>query len=392
VVSTGELIYTTGRAIDIPHQDGGTIETLQVAAGDHVRAGQVLATMNPNLLDVEYRILIDRLVQLTLQQLRYQALLDEVAFPTLPEDIAALIKDNPDLMDAVVRERAALRTTMEEWEALRAQYAQETRTLERTIAAQGPIIEGLEEQEALLLADFTAQSQLLDRGVARRADVSETERDLIDVRNTLLQARADLDNSQAQLETIQITLNRDMAQRKADIAQALSETAQQLPEVQERLVALEERRQRLAISAPVDGVIDELAVAAEGVILLPGSLVATLVPTTTEPRLLTRIQPTQIDQVRIGQQAVLRPMTRGFNDTELQAEVTRISDSVRTDPTTGMSYYEVTLRTNLEGLESRGFIPVTGTPFEVAIQTSARTPLAYFMEPVKRSFRHAMRE
>jgi HlyD family secretion protein len=121
-------------------------------------------------------------------------------------------------------------------------------------------------------------------------------------------------------------------------------------------------------------------------------VVAKLVPQSQAPQVITRIEPSQIDQVYLGQEALLRPMTRNQNDLEVQAKITRVAEALKNDPNTGAPYYEVVLEPSLEAFYERGGEAISGTPFEVAIQTQARTPWEYFMEPIKRSFRRSLRE
>ena len=108
--------------------------------------------------------------------------------------------------------------------------------------------------------------------------------------------------------------------------------------------------------------------------------------------MITRIEPSYVNQVYPGQRVLMRPSSRDFNDMEILGEVSIISEGLKTDERSGLLYYEVSVSPDLSGLEERGARLVSGMPFEVAVQTAERTPFDYFMDPVYRSFRRAFSE
>ena len=107
-----------------------------------------------------------------------------------------------------------------------------------------------------------------------------------------------------------------------------------------------------------------------------------------------RIAPQDIDQVRLGQPAVLRfPAFNQRTTPELTGQVSRISADVTQDAKTGMSFY--TLRINASEAElSRlhGLRLVPGMPVESYIQTGERTVITYLTKPLIDQINRAWRE
>jgi len=107
-----------------------------------------------------------------------------------------------------------------------------------------------------------------------------------------------------------------------------------------------------------------------------------------------RIAPQDIDQVRLGQPAILRfPAFNQHTTPELTGQVSRISADVTQDPKTGMSFY--TLRINASEAElSRlhGLRLVPGMPVESYIQTGERTVITYLTKPLMDQINRAWRE
>lgn len=393
VVTTGELVYTDGATIDILHPDGGTVSEVFAQAGDRVDAGAVIARMDGELLAVERRILEDRLFQTELRDWRIQALLDgATTFPDLPDDLQAALDARPELVRSLERERSSFESAQEELSTILASLSDSQKEAERAAIAARAVAEGLSAELEVIEADLERQRSLQDKGLAQWSVISNLERSRIQAENSRLQSLAEAEAQTARQDTLDFDSARQSAAFRARMADLLATAAETIPELEERIVGLMAQQKRLDIKAPVSGHINTLLLAAPGVIVMPGTPIATLVPDADTPHLVAPIAPQQIDQVWEGQTALLRPMTRSDNDLEISATVVRVGEAVLRDPATGASYYEVSIEPRLDTLRARGDGLVSGTPFEVAIQTSARSPLAYLMEPVQRSFRRALRE
>lgn len=391
VLSTGEVAFTQNRVIEVIHEDGGRVDSVSKAAGDSVEKGDVLLRLDDSLLHVERQIVMSRLFEAHVRALRFQALLDNSPFPALPEEYARLL-DREENVSVVVREREAYAIARTELEALNAQYEARKAQSQLRATALAAVIEGLKGQEDLLREERDVQRTLEEKGVARRTDGAQAEQAYLEIRNRRLEAEADLVELEQQVLSYEADRVREISQRRVGFAQALGSAAEVIPELEERLIGLDARFSRLEIRSPVDGVLTESFVVIDDLVVLPGATVGTIVPALLDPLVLAPIDPTQVNQVYVGQSALLRPLAAAYNNLEIAAEVLRISEGVRTDPSTGISYYEVTLRPNFDILESRGIEVVSGMPLEVALQTEARSPFSYFMEPVLRSFRRAFRE
>jgi len=107
-----------------------------------------------------------------------------------------------------------------------------------------------------------------------------------------------------------------------------------------------------------------------------------------------KIAPQDIDQVRIGQSAVVRFAAFNQRTTpELEGEVTRISADVSLDQKSGVSYY--TLRINMPEREIerlKGLRLVPGMPVETFIRTGDRTVLSYLTKPLTDQINKTWRE
>jgi HlyD family secretion protein len=75
----------------------------------------------------------------------------------------------------------------------------------------------------------------------------------------------------------------------------------------EKKVAAEDQLKRVDIRAPQDGMVHQLAVHTVGGVIAQGEAITLIVPEADALDVEAKIQPQDIDQLRLGQPAVLRP-------------------------------------------------------------------------------------
>ena len=127
--------------------------------------------------------------------------------------------------------------------------------------------------------------------------------------------------------------------------------------------------------------------------LLRSNLVASVVKRTSIT-VEARIEPHNIDQIRVGQNAVLRFSTFNQRTTpEINGEVIRISADITSDQAKGTSFYTVRIMLpDSEIARLKGLKLVPGMPLETFIQTGDRTAISYLIKPVSDQLMKAWRE
>jgi membrane fusion protein, type I secretion system len=119
-----------------------------------------------------------------------------------------------------------------------------------------------------------------------------------------------------------------------------------------------------------------------------------IVPEADALEVEARIQPQDIDQVRIGQSAALRFSAFNQRTTpELYGEVSRLSADVTEDQKTGARYYTVRItvpQSEIARLEGLRIVP--GMPVESFVQSSPRTVMSFLTKPFHDQISRAFRE
>ncbi|MEX1082834.1 MAG: HlyD family efflux transporter periplasmic adaptor subunit, partial [Xanthobacteraceae bacterium] len=131
-----------------------------------------------------------------------------------------------------------------------------------------------------------------------------------------------------------------------------------------------------------------------GGVITAGDAIMLIVPNTDSLTVEARVNPQDIDQIQVGQNALLR--LSAFNQTatpEINGTVTRISADTSTDQRTGQSFYTIRISMPPKEVAQIGDVKIVpGMPVEAFVQTGERTMLSYLAKPLQDQFMRMFRE
>jgi HlyD family secretion protein len=181
---------------------------------------------------------------------------------------------------------------------------------------------------------------------------------------------------------------------RSEVSKELREIQAKTAELVERKITAEDQLARIDIRSPQDGVVHQLTVHTVGGVITASETLMLVVPEQDELTVEAKLPPQDIDQLRIGQNAVLR--FSAFNQRvtpEINGTVRRISADISQDQRTGAFYYLVRIGISAEEvarLEGLKLIP--GMPVDAFIQTDPRTIISYLVKPLRDQIAKAFRE
>lgn len=377
----------------VQHPTGGVVGEILIEEGQKVEAGDVLLRLDATQTRANLAIVTRRLDEMAARLARLEAERDdrdEIAFP----GILLARQDDPDVAAAVHSERRLFEFRKEARAGKKAQ-------LHERIAQYEHEIEGLKAQElaydrglAVLEKEIAALRPLFEHGIVnnQRLNALETQAATFGGERgekIAFQAQAAGRISETRLQILSI--DQDL---KTEVSRELREIQGQLGEFIERKVAAEDELKRIDIVAPQTGMIHHLAVHTIGGVVSPADVIMQIVPDSDRLALEAQIAPRDIDQIQLGQKAVLRLSAFNQRTTpELNGDVGRIAADLTTDERTGSSYYLVRITVAPEELARlNGLALVPGMPAEALIQTGERTALSYLVKPLSDQINRAFRE
>jgi HlyD family secretion protein len=392
VVAPGTLVVDSN-VKKVQHLTGGIVGELHVHNGDHVEAGALLVRLDETVTRANLAMVIKSLDELAARQARLEAERDDEDQLIFPEGLSARGVD-----PAVSRVLAGERRFFELRRSARA--GQKAQLRERILQIEENI-RGLEEQIVaksreieLISEELKGVRELWRKNLVQMARVTALERDaarLQGERGSLTSSIAQTKGKVSEIKLQVLQIDQDL---RSEVSKELAEIRAKTSELIEKRVAAEDQLKRLDIRAPQDGRVHQLAVHTVGGVVSAGEAIMLVVPDGDMLTVEARIAPHEIDQVGVGQIAVLRFSTFNQRTTpEISGEVDRVSPDTTQDQKTGMSFYTVRIAlTEREIARLGGLKLVPGMPVEAFIRTGERTAISYLIKPISDQLMKAWRE
>jgi len=384
----GAVIAEGSVAIDsnvkkVQHPTGGVVGQLYVHDGDHVTAGQLLIRLDETASRADLEIVRKALNGLYARRARLAAELDGADAVVVPPQFADT-GDDPDVKDALVSERKLFEARRKARLGQQDQLKQRIGQLDEEVAGINAQKQGNDKEVALIEQELQGTRDLWKKNLIPLNRLTTLEREEARLQGQggqmIASAAATKDKiAETQLQILQI--DQDLA---SDVAKDLRETDGKIGEYVERKVAAEDRLKRTDIRAPQDGIVFQSTANTIGGVITAGDPIMLIVPESDQLTVEVKIDPKDIEQIRLGQPAVLRFSAFSLGTTpEVNGTVSRIAADTSTDQRTGQSYYLVRIAMRANAVGNLGELKLTpGMPVEAFIQTSERTLLSYLVKPL----------
>ncbi|KAA5602006.1 HlyD family type I secretion periplasmic adaptor subunit [Blastochloris sulfoviridis] len=398
VVSTGSFV-ATGQNRIVQHLEGGVISKIYVNEGDVVQPGQTLVLLDDTTPKAELRRLQLRQAHLVATIARLQATSEGRETYSEPEEIAK-VTDDPDILKIRGTQRLLFEAHHKSMESDISALKDGINALQERIDGTTTQRQYVKKQLQLIEEELTGKRKLLESGFIRKPEVlaiaraqANLEGEIGRLTGEIGDARERIARSREQIQGIRSTVI------KTSVDQMHQSNAE-LYDVRERLRAAQRVLERIAITAPVRGVVVKKRYHTVGGVIEPGKNILEIVPLDEELVIEVRVRPQDIDHVKLGQPASVRLTSLNRRTTPMVAgEVVYISADAVQDETRGqtpLSTADVYVaRVRLDAVEAaaiEGFSPTPGMPAEVFIKTAERTFFEYLVRPIHDSLQRAFRE
>lgn len=393
VVASGQIEVDRNRQA-VQHPQGGVVLTLDVIEGQRVAEGEVLMRLDPSTIHSNLAVIRAQLNEWRARQARLEAERDLATRIAFPSDLLETAATDPDLADVLEGQRnlfaARAETLAQEVDQL-GRRADQIRAQIDGFTAQD---QALRDQRSLVLAELVNVQNLVERGLAEASRALTLQREAARLLGSIGEIEAASAEAEGRITEIELQVLQQQTARREEAIAELREVRVQQAELIERERVLERQLEDSEIRAPVAGVVYGLAVFGARSVVQAAEPVLYLVPQDRPLVISTRIAPTDVDEVFVGQSVTLRFPAFDMRTTpELFGLVRQVSADAFVDGASGASFYEAEIVLN-EGETSRlgGETLLPGMPVEAFIRTEDRTPLAYLLRPLSDYFNRAFRE
>jgi hemolysin D len=300
-------IVSTGRTKIIQPFETGVIRAIHVQDGQSVKAGDALIELDPTINEAERDHLRGDLISAQLDAARLQAMLAESANPLdafhPPSDAgASLVAVQKDFLLAQTTEHRS------KLAALDAQISQ--KTAERaTIAAS---IEKLQATIPIVQQRVDIRKVLFDHQTGSKITYLENLETLVDNQKELEVQKSRLIEAEAAMAGITQT----HAQTEAEFRHALfgefTEAGRKVAGLAREVDKINERTRLQILTAPVDGIVQQLAVHTVGGVVTPAQALLAVVPTEGAIEIEAKVSNPDIGFIHAGQDAEIKVDTFNF--------------------------------------------------------------------------------
>jgi HlyD family secretion protein len=390
VIAQG-LIVVDSNVKKVQHPTGGVVGAILVKNGDRISVGDVVMRLDDTQTRANLGIVVSQLVQLIGRKARLEAERDDAEVVVFP---AGFEESDPEAPAIASGERRL-------FEARRiAKNGQKSQLRER-IGQYKVEIEGLVVQRAaketelqLMREELARVSEMVRRFLLPTTRQLSAQRDLARLEGEAGMVISQAARSAGQISEIELQIIGLDQTQQSDAIKDLREIEARIAELSERRVAAMDQLQRIDLRAPQSGLVHDLAVHTVGGVIGASELVMTIVPDDDVLAIEARVANNDIDQITIGQRAMLRFVAFNQRTTpEINGTVTRIGADISKDQQSGNVYYVVRILPLDEDLEKvRKLHLVPGMPVEAYVQTGERTALSYLTKPFADQISRAFRE
>jgi HlyD family secretion protein len=394
VIAPGMLVVDTS-VKKVQHPTGGVVGQLNVRDGDRVKQGDVLLRLDETVTRANLSIVTKNLDELAARQARDEAERDGADRITFPEDLLERAKASPEVARLIAGETKLFEIRRNSREGQRAQLRERVAQLQQQIDGLTQQTRAKQTEIDLIQPELEGVRELWKKGLVQINRVTSLQRDaarLEGERGQLIAATAEAKGKIVETELQILQIDQEM---RSEVGKELAEIRGKTSEFVERKVAAEDQLKRIDIRAPQDGIVHQLSVhTVGGVITAQGEPIMLIVPEADALRVEAKIQPQDVDQLHIGQRALLRFSNFNQRTTpELNGAVSLISADVSHDQKTAATFYTIHIKIPPEEIKRlEGLRLVPGMPVEAFVQTSPRTVMSYLVRPLQDQLMRAFRE
>jgi HlyD family secretion protein len=366
----------------IQHPAGGVVAQLPAHDGMRVKAGDLLVRLDETQARTNRQVITNQLDQIRVRIARLIAERDGLDEPKLPGELAPTA--DPDIERLLAAETSLFKARL-------GARQNQKQLLQSNIAQLGEEITGLDAQIrsktaqlVLISSELQGVQALYDKQLVPLTRLTTLQRQAAQLdgeRSQLTSAIAETRSKIGQARLQIIKIDQDL---RGEVMKDLRESQDKESELAQRIVAAQDQLNRIEIRAPTAGLVHQLSVHTIGGVIAAGEVIMEIVPDSDGLQIESRLPPMDIDQVWVGQKALVRFAAFNQRTTpQVNGVVSYVSADLTQEPQTRSAYY--TIRMTLPGEELRrlgNLKLVSGMPAEVFLQTGSRTMMSYLLKPI----------
>ena len=404
--ATGKIV-PGGRTKLIQPFETGVVRAIHVRDGQSVKSGDVLIELDPTMTEADQERQKSDLgaAELDVARLRAALAQDPIAAFRPPQSASAA--DVEMHRQFLISQRAEQNAKLAEIERQQGQKEAERATTSASVAKLEATIPVLQERVDI-------RKGLVEKALASKVVYLQEYQELVGMQQDLLLQQSRLREADAAIALLKETKDKTAAEYRRATYDMLAKAEQKAASAQQEVIKAERRTKLQHLTAPVDGVVQQLAVHTVGGVVTPAQALAIVVPSESQLEIEAMLSNRDIGFVHPGQQAEIKIDTFNFTRYGLlhgdvlsvsTDAITRDRQGGSTDRASGTAQgssepkgqeLEYVARVSLDRthmqVEDKLVKLGPGMAVTVEVKTGARRIISYLLSPLARYKQEALRE
>ncbi|MBR0801660.1 HlyD family type I secretion periplasmic adaptor subunit [Bradyrhizobium jicamae] len=411
VASAPGKIVPSGRSKVVQPFETGVVHAIHVHDGSNVKAGDVLIELDPTMNGAEREHVQSDLTATRLDIARLRALTsdgDPIAAFSPPQDAAPDLTavQRKFLQNQIAEHKAKLASL----DAQQAQKEAERATIIATINKIGAMIPVIQERvdirKALLKSEYGSKLQYF-----------QELQSLVEQQQELEIQKSHDHEAEAAIASIAASRAQAVSEYRHTLYDELAKAEQKAAGLAQDLVKAEQKTRLQSLTAPIDGVVQQLAVHTVGGVVTPGQSLLVVVPTDSPLEIEAMVSNRDIGFVYVGQPTEIKVDTFNFTrygllhgtvlslskdaisrdlqqDKDTESKPPTSTDSSSSEPRGRELVYSARVsldRTQMQ-VEDKMVDLSPGMAVTVEIETGSRRVISYLLSPLLKYKQESLRE
>jgi hemolysin D len=391
-VAQGKII-SADKAKTIQAPETAVVKAIKVRDGQKIKAGDVLVELEVagTATAAETQRLLEGLQAAKLEVARQESLARSANGASLQAVWTAPLASPPKaveaerrLMESQYQEHRTRLASMEAEMVRREAELKSATELVTKLVATAPIAKKrADDYKDLLKQNYVSQHGWLEREQVRL----EQDQDLAFQQSRVNELKAAIGEARARKAMATSEFERTALSNKLDAEKRAAQLQQELAKAQTR------QRQQ-ALTAPVDGTVQQLSIHTIGGVVQPAQALMVIAPTDYQSEVEAFIENKDVGFVREGQTVEVKVETFPFTKYgTLQGVVSIVSQDAVPDEKRGLLFQaRVKLKQNSLDIEGKKIAMTPGMNVTAEISTGKRRVIDYFLDTVKKTVNEGLRE
>ncbi len=386
VVAPGKIATRTPMLVMQPFTTSRVVE-IAVKAGDHVVKGQVLARFDPAFAAADVSSLQQKVDSLTAQGQRLEAQLRGLPFTAGPQDGA----DRITQAQIFAQELNDYNASINQRDARLGQIQSQIQLDETNLP-------GMQQQLGMAQRVVQMYDRLARQKAAATLDIMRSQSSLIDAQTRLQNTAGDRDKLIQQRAETQQERQSFIEKWRSDHNQQLVDTRQKLSEAVETLNKANRMQDFTQMTAPVDGIVQEVADRSVGSVLREAETLVTLVPDNADLYVEASVPSRDIGYLKLGDSVRVKlesyPFQRFGTISGVLAVISPDSQPLKEGDDKSQVIYRVQVKLDdkAAALLARSIHLKPGLVASAEIKTGGETIANYILHPIIRIGDESLRE